>query len=81
VNAEGKGLDVTGSGNRQEEDRKGTTVEVSKRNLRRCPKPRACNYCGTNSDDTCLRVEWHPAREVAWACHEADERNVGTWDL
>jgi hypothetical protein len=31
VNAEGKGLEFTGSGNRQEEDRKGTTVEVSKR--------------------------------------------------
>jgi hypothetical protein len=33
VNAEGKGLDFTGSGDRQEEDRKGTTVEVSKRTL------------------------------------------------
>jgi hypothetical protein len=32
VNAEGKGLEFTGSGDRQEEDRKGTTVEVSKRN-------------------------------------------------
>jgi len=31
VNAEGKGSDVTGSGDRQEEDRKGTTAEVSKR--------------------------------------------------
>ena len=30
VNAEGKGSDVTESGDRQEEDRKGTTVEVSK---------------------------------------------------
>src|SRR5215471_8741623 len=30
VNAEGKGSDVTGSGDRQEEDRKGTTAEVSK---------------------------------------------------
>ena len=30
VNAEGKGSDVTGSGDRQEEDRKGITVEVSK---------------------------------------------------
>ena len=33
VNTEGKGLEFAGSGNRQEEDRKGTTVEVSKRNL------------------------------------------------
>ena len=30
VNAEGKGSDVTGSGDGQEEDRKGTTAEVSK---------------------------------------------------
>src|SRR5215467_5638225 len=33
VNAEGKGLEYTWSGDRQEEDRKGTTVEVSKRTL------------------------------------------------
>ena len=33
VNAEGKGSEFTGSGDRQEEDRKGTTVEVSKRTL------------------------------------------------
>src|SRR5262245_49050515 len=38
VNAEGKGSDVTGSGDRQEEDRKGTTAEVSKV-IRRWPKP------------------------------------------
>jgi hypothetical protein len=35
VNAEGKGLAKTRSGDRQEEDRKGTTVEVSK-GSRRC---------------------------------------------
>jgi hypothetical protein len=35
VNAEGKGLAATGSGDRQEEDRKGTTAEVSKAK-RRC---------------------------------------------
>jgi hypothetical protein len=33
VNAEGKGSEFTGSGDRQEEDRKGTTGEVSKRCL------------------------------------------------
>ena len=33
VNAEGKGSEFTESGDRQEEDRKGTTVEVSKRTL------------------------------------------------
>jgi hypothetical protein len=38
VNAEGKGLEITGSGDRQEEDRKGTTAEVSKAN-RRWSKP------------------------------------------
>jgi hypothetical protein len=30
VNAEGKGPEITGSGDRQEEDRKGITDEVSK---------------------------------------------------
>jgi hypothetical protein len=35
VSAEGKGLALTGSGIRQEEDHKGTTVEVSKA-MRRC---------------------------------------------
>jgi hypothetical protein len=35
VNAKGKGLATTRSGDRQEEDRKGTTVAVSKRK-RRC---------------------------------------------
>src|SRR5258707_12313158 len=35
VNAEGKGLATTRSGERQEEDRKGTTAEVSK-GYRRC---------------------------------------------
>ena len=38
VNAEGKGSDVTGAGDGQEEDRKGTTAEVSKV-TRRWPKP------------------------------------------
>src|SRR5215467_3301888 len=51
---------ITGSGDRQEEDRKGTTDEVSKR-YRRCPKPQPYNYCGTSSDATCLRAERHPA--------------------
>jgi hypothetical protein len=60
VNTEGKGLGITGSGDRQEEDRKGTTDEVSKA-IRRCPKPWSYNFCGTNADETCLRAEWHPA--------------------
>jgi hypothetical protein len=60
VIAEGKGLENTGSGDRQEEDRKGTTDEVSKVN-RRWPKPRSYCCCGTSSDDTCLRAERHPA--------------------
>ena len=37
---------ITGSGDRQEEDRKETTDEVSKRNLRRCPKPRLVTTAG-----------------------------------
>jgi len=28
-------------------------------------KTAACSYYGINSDDTCLRAERHPAREVA----------------
>jgi hypothetical protein len=32
---------------------------------RRCPKPRGVSYRGISSDETCLRAEWHPAREVA----------------
>jgi hypothetical protein len=64
VNAEGKGSEFTGSVDRQEEDRKGTADEVSKRN-RRSAKPQPYNYCGTSSDHTCLRAERHPACEVA----------------
>ena len=45
VNAEGKGLEITGSGDGQEEDRKGTTDEVSKV-FRRCPKPRLVTTAG-----------------------------------
>jgi hypothetical protein len=46
VSAEGKGLTEIRSGEGQEEDRKGTTVEVSK-DQRRWPKPRLGHYCGT----------------------------------
>src|SRR5499427_1761883 len=53
VNAEGKGSDVTGSGDRQEEDRKGITDEVSKVS-RRWPKPRSGSCRGRSSDETCL---------------------------
>ena len=46
VNAEGKGSDVTGSGDGQEEDRKGTTAEVSKV-IRRRPKPQLVVTAGS----------------------------------
>jgi hypothetical protein len=46
VNAEGKGSDVTGSGDRQEEARKGTTAEVSKV-FRRWPKPQLVVTAGS----------------------------------
>src|SRR5215467_13015039 len=62
VNAEEKGSDITGSGDRQEEDRKGITDEVSKV-FGRWPKPRSVSCCGRSSAETCLRAEWRPARE------------------
>ena len=60
VSAEGKGLALTGSGIRQEEDRKGTTVEVSKA-MRRCQNRGVITTAGQSSDETCLRAERHPA--------------------
>ena len=60
VSAEGKGLAKTRSGVRQEEDCKETTIEVSKP-IRRCQNRGVDCYCGTNSDETCLRAERHPA--------------------
>ena len=46
VSTEGKGLARTRSGDRQEEDRKGTTMEVSKA-YRRCRNRGGVCYCGT----------------------------------
>jgi hypothetical protein len=60
VSTEGKGLARTRSGDRQEEDRKGTTMEVSKVK-RRCQNRGGFATAGPNSDETCLRAEWHPA--------------------
>ena len=64
VSAEGKGPAPTGSGVRQEEDRKGTTIEVSKR-IRRCQNRSLVTTAGQSFDETCIRAERHPAREVA----------------
>ena len=64
VSAIGKGPVLTGSGIRQEEDRKGTTVEVSKP-MRRCQNRSLVTTAGQSSDGSCLRAERHPAREVA----------------
>ena len=60
VSAKGKGPALTGSGIRQEEDRKGTTVEVSKA-MRRCQNRGVITTAGQSSDGTCLRAERHPA--------------------
>ena len=60
VNAEGKGPALTGSGVRQEEDCKETTVEVSKP-IRRCQNRSRVVTAGPSFDETCLRAERHPA--------------------
>ena len=60
VSAEGKGPALTGSGVRQEEDRKETTVEVSK-SIRRCQNRGLVTTAGQSFDGTCLRAERHPA--------------------
>ncbi len=60
VSAEGKGLAVTRSGIRQEEDCKGTTVEVSKA-IRRCQNRGWITAAGQSSDETWLRAGRHPA--------------------
>src|ERR1039458_10280637 len=49
VSAKGKGPALTGSGIRQEEDRKGTTVEVSKA-MRRCQNRGVITTAGQSSD-------------------------------
>jgi hypothetical protein len=64
VSAEGKGPAKTGSGVRQEEDCKETTIEVS-RPIRRCQNRGVVTTAGQSYDGTCLRAERHPAREVA----------------
>jgi len=49
-----------GSGVGQEEDRKGTTIEVSKA-IRRCQNRGVITTAGQSFDGTCLRAERHPA--------------------
>jgi hypothetical protein len=76
VNAEGKGSNVTGSGDRQEEDRKGTTAEVSKL-IRRWPKPQLVTTAGS--------VPTIPAYGRSGIRHErwpelAMRRSNGTWE-
>jgi len=51
VSTEGKGLARTRSGDRQEEDRKGTTIEVSKA-YGRCQNRRGVVTAGRSSDET-----------------------------
>jgi hypothetical protein len=76
VNAEGKGLATTRSGDRQEEDRKGTTAEVSKP-YRRCQNRGGLVTAGLASTKPAygrsgIRHERWP--ELA---KEAVKRNVG----
>src|SRR5271169_2443544 len=53
VSTEGKGLAKTRSGDRQEEDRKGTAMEVSK-TKRRCQNRGGFATAGPGSDETCF---------------------------
>jgi hypothetical protein len=77
VNAKGKGPEFTGSGDRQEEDCKGTTDEVSKRNLRRCPKPRLVTTAGQTP--TIPAYGWSGIRHERWP-ELAMRRLNGTWE-
>ena len=77
VSAEGKGPASTGSGIRQEEDRKGTTVEVSKA-IRRCQNRGVIVTAGQAPTKPVygrsgIRHERWP--ELA---READRRNMGS---
>jgi hypothetical protein len=77
VSAEGKGLALTGSGIRQEEDCKGTIVEVSKA-IRRCQNRGVIVTAGQSSDETCLRRSG--IRHERWPelAKEAGRRNMGS---
>src|ERR1039458_1345544 len=77
VSAEGKGPALTGSGIRQEGDRKGTTVEVSKA-IRRCQNRGVITTAGQAPTEPVygrsgIRHERWP--ELA---KEADRRNMGS---
>jgi hypothetical protein len=61
VSTEGKSSARTGSGDRQEEDRKGTTVEVSKGSKDDVKTVVSSLPREQSSDATCLRAERHPA--------------------
>src|SRR5262245_20249344 len=76
VNAEGKGSDITGSGDRQEEDRKGTTAEVSKV-IRRWPKPQLVVTAG--STPTIPAYGRSGVRHERWT-ELAMRRLNGTWE-
>jgi hypothetical protein len=77
VSAEGKGLALTGSGIRQEEDHKGTTVEVSKA-MRRCQNRGVIVTAG--QAPTKPVYERSGIRHERWPqlAKEADRRNMGS---
>jgi hypothetical protein len=80
VSIEGKGSARTGSGDRQEEDRKGTTVEVSK-GSRDDVKNRGVVVTAGNKAPTKPVYGRSGIRHERWPelADEAVERNVGTW--
>jgi|NGEPerStandDraft_6_1074524.scaffolds.fasta_scaffold193873_2 hypothetical protein len=77
VSAEGKGPALTGSGIRQEEDRKGTTVEVSKA-IKRCQNRGVITTAG--QAPTVPVYGRSGIRHERWPelAKEADRRNMGS---
>ena len=80
VSAGGKGLARTRSGGWQEEDRKGTTDDVSKAKGR-CQNRNRLLIAGQSFGVTCLRTKRHPAYRGLDLAAEAEMRNVGTWSF
>jgi hypothetical protein len=77
VSAEGKGPALTGSGIRQEEDRKGTTVEVSKA-MRRCQNRGVMVTAGQASTKPVYGRSGIGHERWPELAKEADRRNMGS---
>ena len=76
VSTEGKGPGRTGSGDWQEEDRKGTTDDVSKAKGR-CQNRGGIVTAGRASAMPVYGPKWHPA--LRWP-ELAERRSSGTWE-